>query len=72
MISTDDQNLIDRLFAAFDELRAGGDDAPFWPLFEEYTATMPVEMRDSLCQAFADHLGKILEALDGQTDHERE
>jgi hypothetical protein len=66
MISTDDQALLDRLFAAFEELRCGGDDEPFWPLFDEYTATMPVELRDSLCQAFADHLGKIIEALDKQ------
>jgi hypothetical protein len=63
-ISAEDQALLDRLFAAFEELRCGGDDEPFWPLFDEYTATMPAELRDSLCLAFANHLGKIIEALD--------
>jgi hypothetical protein len=56
----------ERLIAAFDELRGGGDDGPFWPLLAEYTAGMPDAMRDSLYQAFADHLGKILEKLDGE------
>jgi hypothetical protein len=65
-ISADDEALLDRLFAAFEELRVGGDDKPFWPLFDEFTATMPAEMRDSLCLAFANHLGKIIEALDKQ------
>jgi hypothetical protein len=61
-IKPEDQAQLDELFAAFDELRVGGDDEPFWRLYAEFKARMPVAFHESLDRAFLDHLGKILEA----------
>jgi hypothetical protein len=52
-----------RLLKAFEALKEGWDDEPFWQIRAEIWAKLPVEMRDELDRAFVAHLQKILDDL---------
>jgi hypothetical protein len=58
-----------RLIDAFDVLRTGGDDEPFWRLHAEIVQNMPAWMQYDLNRRFLEHLEAILKVLETQ-EHE--
>ena len=52
-----------QLMDAFEVLKEGGDDEPFWRLKAEIWARLPVDIQRELDRAIVDHLTKILDDL---------